>query len=248
MSSDVKIQNRCDHIISWNRRRLNEDRKTIRLQYPVASKRSIRLRINDVEVPKDNYIVETSRNTLTDIASSAIVLNRKVKDYVPIVEAYYNTYIEYCPKCLGVKFLDDPIYNNQGDYTQVERERLLVQSVEKYIVTRIESNPFHQWLGTELHSLIGTKINDLDVIQTRVVEQVNNAIEQFKRIQQQLVASGREVTDGELFNQLLSVEIEQDQEDLTIIHVIVKFTARSGKTLTYTQLLELSQFRYRLAF
>lgn len=248
MSSDIKIQNLCDHRINWQQYSLQSDKKTIRFNYPIGSSKSFHLRVNGIEKSRKSYVLKTDKSPLTDILNSVLVFNKRVKDFQPLIEVSYVTVLQYCPKCLGTKYLDDAVYNNSGDFTQVENERLLIQEVEKYIVTRVSSNPFHRWLGTQLHELIGTKILDLDLLRSRVLEQVNSALDQLKRIQQQLVSSGRVVTDGELFDQLLSVDLEPDESDPSIVHVIVRFTARSGKTLEYVQLLELSQFRNRLAF
>jgi hypothetical protein len=173
-------------------------------------------------------------------------MKKELRLFDPFIEVQYVTYIPYCPKCLSTKTIDDIAYSNYGDFVTAENELQLVQNIEKYIVTKIESNTFHPWFGTSLHSLLGTKIKDLDDLRASIRDQVNQAIEKLKSIQNQLVSSNTKVTNGELFSELISIEVEQT-DDPTIVSVIVVFTAKSGQTLEYEQYLQLSVFRERLA-
>jgi len=247
MSYDLKIQNLCDHKINWEKALLGSDYKTISLKYPISASASVSLRINNVVINTDDYTIYYLENNESVVEPKTYIrMKKKIKLYDPFIEVQYVTYIPYCPKCLSVKTIDDIAYSNYGDFITAENELQLVQNVEKYIVTKIESNKFHSWFGTNLHSLLGTKIKDIDDLRASVRDQVNQAIEKLKKIQNQLISSNVKVSNGELFDELISIEVEQT-DDPTIVSVIVVFTAKNGQTLEYEQYLQLSVSRERLA-
>lgn len=247
MSLDIKIQNLCDHTINWERSQLDTDRVTIRVNSPIASVSSLSLRMNNIVQSRDRYMVVTSVTDLVIEPPMFIKMLSKVRDYDPIVECQYNTLPNYCPKCRGVKVLDDLVYTNAGDFRTVTKEANLIQDVEKCVITKVESNAFHSWYGTGLSALIGTKIMDFDLIRIKISDQITSSIDRLRQIQNQLVSSGRDVDAGELFGQLMSLTVEQT-EDPTLVMVTVVFTAQSGKTLEYSQFLELSYLRQRVSF
>ena len=247
MSYDPKLQNKCDHRINWESLILEDDQKTILLTQPVSSVSSVSLRINNIIINQNKYGVVTTRKPLSLVLTSSIVTTYKVKDWRPLVEVSYVTFSGNCPKCLAVNTVDDVIYTSSGDFKMVKKEYFLLQAVEKAIVTKIASNSFHEWYGTNLHSLIGRKITDLDFLKTKIVEQISTAIEKLKNVQKQLLASNRKIDPGELFGQLLKIDIEQT-DDPTIIMVTVVFTAQSNQVLEFSQLVDLATTRERVAF
>ena len=236
MSYDIKLQNYCDHKILWARAQLETDRKTVYLPYPIASTASLIVRVNGKDTPSSSYVVKTVRKPLSLVLISNIEFYSKIKHYNPIIELFYVTFPENCPKCLNVKTVDDFSFTGNGDYEVISKELLLLQQVEKVIITKISSNYFHTWYGTDLHSLVGTKINDRVLMNTRIKEQINNAIEKLKSVQDQMQASGRKFDPGELFGKLLNIAIE-DTEDPSMVLVTVTFTSKSGSSIEYSQYL-----------
>jgi hypothetical protein len=247
MSYDIKIQNYCDHKILWDRAQLESDRKTVYLPYPLASAASIKVRLNGAVQPSAFYNIKSIRQNLSLIIVSNIEFFNKVKHFDPIIELNYVTIPDTCPKCLNVKTVDDMIINGHGDIEMISKEILLLQQVEKVIVTKLSSNNFHAWYGTELHSLIGTKISDRELLYTRIREQINSAIEKLRTIQRQMMASGRKFDPGELFGKLLKIDI-QEAEDPSMILVTVSFTSQSNTPIEYSQYLSLNDIRQRLVF
>jgi len=247
MSYDIKLQNPCDHRINWMREDLESDRRTVMLTYPVAAQSSFSIRVNNTVADQEDYSVVIKRKDPSLVIYSYVYFDAKIKHNDPIIEANYTTLLEQCPKCRSVKTIDDFRYNPSGDIITTNKERLLLQNVEKVIVTKLASNPFHEWYGTGLHSLIGSKITSSDYLKTKIVENVTSAIDNFRGAQKQLVASGRKTDPGELFGELQGVTVQATDEP-TMIQVIVSFTAQSGNTIEYSQMLELPQIRERLAF
>lgn len=247
MSYDSKIQNKCDHRVLWEQSTLGTDLKTIPLTRPVAAVSSVALRINNVVVETNQYSVSTVRGSLSLTLTSSILMRYIVKDWQPLVEVNYITYANNCPKCVGINTVDDIVYTASGDFKMVSKEYLLLQTVEKAIITKVTTNPFHDWYGTGLHSLIGSKITDMSFLRTKIIDQISNAIEKVKTVQKQYVSANRKVDPGELFGQLLSLTVDPT-EDPTMVAVAVVFTAQSGQTLEYSQLIDLTTARERVAF
>jgi len=248
MSVDIKIQNLCDHVVNWEQGTLQSDLKSILFSKPIASTASLSVRVNNVVLSPSTYSVEADDSILSADRPFYVVLHERTKLFQPLAEAQYTTIQTFCRKCLGTRYVDDYEYINDRDMRTTRDEELLLQNVEKYIITKIESNPFHSWIGTGLHTLIGSKILDNDLLTTRMTEQVNAAIDKLKTVQRQLQASGREVTQGELFGDLLSLEVFQ-QDDPSVYNIVVKFTSQSGKVLELEQPVDLqSTFRTRLSF
>jgi hypothetical protein len=244
MSIDYKIQNLCDHVINWEGISLQTDRKTIYLSYPLGAESSLVIRMNNIVLNRSMYNVTTQPGIQEGIFSKTyITLKSSTKLFFPIVEARYVTGSGFCPKCAGIKYLDDIVYGPDKDVVTAKDEYLLIQTLEKFIVTRVNSNPYHTWLGTSLHTLIGTKITDMNYIQSKIFEDVKKAVDDLKKVQDQYIKSGRAVSQGELFGDLLSIDVLQDPSDNTTIQIFVKFTARSGRALLFEQLMELSQYR-----
>lgn len=247
MSYDIKLQNSCDHKLIWIKEELQDDYKTVILRYPVASLYSFRVRINGKEVSKDSYNVITNRDKLTTQLISRVVFINKIKLYNPIIEFCYNTIVERCPKCVGVGLIDDIHIDGRGDVEMISKEPLLLQNVEKIIITRISSNIFHEWYGTGLHTLVGTKILDKEFLFNKIREQVSVAIDKLKNIQKQMISSGRKFDKGELFGKLLKIDIKETN-DPSLVLVNVIFTSQNDISIEYSQYLLLTNLRQRLAF
>ena len=251
MSQDFKIQNLCDHRIVREEAQLSPDRKDITVRYPISSTNDMSLYIMDNLVNREDYTVVNlevlggSDATQYSYPRRILRMGNRIKHAFPRVEVSYITVAERCPKCLGAKVLDDFKYSSEGDIALVKDEAYLVQQVEKYIVTKLGTNGFHDWVGTNLQSLIGTKVTDLDLLTSRITDQVNSAISKLVDVQSQLATAGRQLTAGETYGTTRGILV-QPTEDPTLFEIILSFTAKSGKGIEYSQFLELNQFRQRL--
>jgi len=242
MSIDLKIQNLCDHKVNWEVGQLQSDRKSVLFSKPIASSASLTVRVNNVDIDPSEYVVRVRDDVVSDDRPFYVVLSRKVKDYQPLIEAQYVTLSTFCRKCAGLKYGDDFEYLNDRDIRTCKDEELLLQMVEKYIITRVGSNPFHIWIGTILYTMVGSKITDQDLLKSRMTEQANNAIEMLKSVQKQMQSTGREMTPGELFGDLLFMQVTQES-DPSLFTITVRFTSQRGKQLEYEQLVNLKSSR-----
>ena len=244
MSVDIKIQNNCDHTINWERLPLQVDGRAFSPTYPLGSTVSLSVRINNVNISPDSYTTALNSD-LTLSPTSAIKLKTVCRLYYPIIEVQYITLKTYCPKCLGLSTLDDFLYAPNKDVLTVKDEFLLMQTFEKLIITKLNSNKYYSWIGTTLHTLIGKKIIDIDYFKTKISEDIKKCVEDLKRLEAQYVSTGRTISKGELFGELLGVDVTVSDADPTLIKVLVKYTAQSGRAVEYQQLLQLSQLRKR---
>lgn len=246
MSQDFKIQNLCDHRIVREKALLDLNRRDISVRYPIASTSGISLYLLNALINKEDYVLKTVEVSHDQYPKSMLRMVKRIKNAFPLVEVSYTTVAERCPKCLGIKVIDDYIISSSGDISLVKDEAYLVQQVEKYIVTKLGSNRFHNWMGTTLQSLAGSKVTDIDLVRSRIVDQVSSAIGKLVDVQSQLASAGRILSPGETYGTTRSITIIPS-EDPTLFEVNVSFTARSGKAIEYSQFLELNQFRQRLS-
>ena len=244
MSIDFKIQNLCDHYIEWERVNLFNDRRSLTPNYPIGALSSFSLRINNILISPSEYGTYLNEAEMVMSPKSTVVLKEPCPLYFPIVEMKYTTLGTYCPKCSGTRYVDDIIYGPSKDVVTTKDEFLLIQTLEKLVVTELNSNKYYGWLGTSIHTLIGQKIVDLDYLKVKIVEDVKKAVSDLKKIQNQYLSTGRYVSNGETFGSLIGVDVTQ-MVDPTMIDVLIKFTAQSGKSLQLQQLVELSQLRQR---
>ncbi len=240
MSQDYKIQNKCDHLINWEAEVLQSDRRTLYLSYPLGARDSLSIRMNNIVLNKISfYSVTTLPNVATGIFSKTFIrFNNPTKLYNPLIEAKYTTLSTYCPKCAGVNYLDDIIYGPDKDVVMAQDEVLLIQTLEKFIVTEVNSNPYHTWVGTSIGDLVGTKITDISYLKTNIYNNVKKAVDNLKTVQAQYSKSGRVTTLGELFGDLIAIDVTQSTADPSTILVTVKFSAQSGRVLLFEQLVE----------
>lgn len=226
---------------------MQPDLRSVLFSKPIASTASLSVRVNNVVIDPSRYSVQVKDEVVSADKPFYVVLTYKVKDYQPLVEAQYVTISTFCRKCAGINYTDDFEYINGKDIRTCKDEELLLQLVEKYIVTIMGSNPFHPWVGTGLSSLVGSKITDPEMLTTRMNEQCNSAIEKLKNVQKQMQATGREMSPGELFGDLISMNVAQGT-DPSIYTITVRFTSQSGKPLEYDQRVKLGTTRQRTAF
>lgn len=245
MSQDFKIQNICDHRIIRELGSLKPNRTDITVLYPIASESSLILYVDSTEIKREDYDVLTLEDGPAVIPRRIIRLKKRIKSAFPLVEVSYYSIIDRCPKCLDSGVVDDIKISSSGDVALIKDEALLLQQVEKFIITRLGSNTFHNWMGTTLQDLTGTKITDMDLIRSRVIDQVNSAVDKLRDVQNQQQAAGRVLTPGEIYGRTIGINVAKT-EDPSTIEVVLFFTARSGKQIEFSQLLELERFKKRL--
>jgi hypothetical protein len=240
MSFDLNLSTVCNHRIYREVSTLEADRKFLRMTYPLASATSIDLYASNNEVPKTDYTIIFDPTATTSEQLRMISFKSKWRSVEDYFEISYNTLRGYCSKCMGRNTLEDVSYDVRGQLSTIVNEYLLIQNVEKFTVTQMASNPFHTYVGTNISNMIGKRISDIGLIITNITSEIQTTLAKFKDLQQQYVRTGRPVTNGELLDRVLEVRVAQDTNDPTIVRADVSVTAKSGKTLSYTQYIQVT--------
>lgn len=238
MSFDLNIQRTCNHRVYRELVTLDEDRRSLRLSKPLAAS-SVNVYASDDFVPPSFYTIIADPETIQVTQPRMIYLRNKWKAVEDFWEISYYTISSYCPKCIGLNVLDDIQYNVKGDLLIIRNEALLLQNLEKFTVTEIQSNPFHTFIGTALVKLLGARITDSAFITNKITQQITSSLNALKSLQEQYRLTGRAVTSGELLDVVDSVVVRFDDEDPTILRADVTARARSGKTVNYSQFLQM---------
>lgn len=238
MSFDLHIQRTCNHSVYRELTTLADDRRSIRVSKPLAAAALSLFASND-SVPSTEYIIVDDPLTIDVTRPRMIYLRNKWKSLQDYWEVTYQTISSYCPKCVGRNYLDDIQYNVKGDFLVIRNENLLLQNLEKFTVTELQSNPFHTFIGTTLVKLLGSRITDSAFMTNKITQQITSALNVLKSLQEQYAQTGRAVTDGELLDVVENVVVRIDDEDPTILRADVTARAKSGQTADYTQYLQL---------
>lgn len=240
MSFDLNLSTVCNHRIFKESVTLGSDQKSIRLSQPLAAS-VVDIYASDNLIPKSYYsIVYDPLSNITVHQPRMIVFNKKWKSVEDFFQVTYITLKDFCPKCVGLDQIDDISYNIRGDFLTVRNENLLLQNLEKFTVTELQSNPFQVFIGTNLVKLIGQKVVDTGYLTTKVTSEISTTLQVLKSLQSQYKAIGRAVTDGEQLDQVINIKVRFDQNDPGILRADITVRAVSGKTVDFTQLLKVA--------
>jgi len=242
MSFDLNLTTLCDHTVYRELAILDYDLRSLRLSKPLASSR-ITLYATDNLIPDSMYqIVEDERSGLPEsdpVLNKKILFNHLWRSFTDYFEVTYLTTVNYCTKCLGSKYLDDISYDVKGGLYTTRDERLLMQNVEKFVITRINSNSFHTFIGTSIEGLIGSRLNNVQFLITQLKAEVTRTLQKFQDLQAQYRESGRNLTSGEVLQSIDNVSVNQDVIDPTVFRISITVVAESGQTVTFDQIIRL---------
>lgn len=244
-SKDIRIQNTCDHRLIFEVSELDSDRKTLKPEYPLGSARGLEVTRFGYPISDEDYKIVTVDDGMYGKSYKHIVLLEPDPYPDPVYELSYNATLEFCPKCLGNKFMDDIAIDNQNEVSIVTGAHLLIQEVEKAIVTTKASNPYYKWIGSRLSALVGTKITDLAAIYQEAESAVRSSLELLKNQQLANQEVNPLVSSDEILGNVEKVTVEANEEDSSLLEIYVQYTSQSGNSYEYGQLLDLTQYRIR---
>jgi len=183
---------------------------------------------------------------VTDLASVVedrptqrnIVFDYPLKQEQSVAEISYTTALQECRRCGGIGVENDWRYDVKGNPITVENEDLLLQELQKMVLTVRGSNPFHNWIGTSLVDAIGQKLGQQSVVQTLTLADITQAFKRFQSIKkgQEKV---QEITDREFPYRLLGVNFTQHPTDPSILYIDLSVQNRSQQAIKLTRGLRL---------
>jgi hypothetical protein len=239
MSFDLNLATLCDHRVFREIAAVESDRRTIRFQYPLAAVDTVKLYATDNLVPSNMYEIVSDPEQINVNQDKILRFNEKWKSLTDYFEINYVTLSNVCTKCIGSKYLDDLSYDVRGGMLQTRNEHLLMQNVEKFVITTLNSNPFHSFVGTGLVGLIGKRLSNFSFLQSQIIAEISRTLQKLQDLQSQYRSLGRVMTNGEILATVDGIQVEQDIDDPTIVRVTVTVTAQSGKTVQFTQILRI---------
>jgi len=243
MSKDLKINAICDHRIIKEQVNISPDMKTIPIPRPLSS-RSVELWVNGYLIKPDNkkfgYTLELDPNQALT-GRYKIVFKHKRKSNSDFYMVTYSVPGTYCPKCLGKGVLADHSFSKLGKVLTVENEEKLLQEIKKGLTTELGSNLFHEWIGTRIHNLIGSKTSNFAVIKSKIVQEISLYIEKYMDVQLQQT-NYQYVSDRELMGKILAIDVVPEYDtDISYWTVTILFKNRTGENLIYEKKVEIPQ-------
>lgn len=246
LSIDLNIKVDCDHRVIWEVFNIEQsDRRSVNFSYPIAND-DILLKINGFKVDKTNLkygwqIVENSDSVgVSGVGKlKKILFNKEFKTTDDLIEVTYTSPRSYCKKCFGTSTLYDISFFSDGIVKSVSNLDKLEQDCLKSVLPVKGSNPFHPWVGTELQEYIGSKVSDFGGIRSSVIRDIMSALNSLRNLQEKQAAI-QKITSQEVLDEIISVDIEEDIADPTILYLNIVIESLSGKTLEVTQTIKVS--------
>jgi hypothetical protein len=240
MSFDLNLNTVCDHRIDKEAVTLDTDRRSIRASKPIAAS-NVGVFASSTQLAKSLYsLVFDSAQNVPVNQNRKVYLAFKWRSTEDFFELSYNTLSGYCPKCVGFNQINDVSYSAEGDFYTLINEPLLLQNLEKFTVTELQSNPFQLFIGTNLVKLLGQRVSDSSYMATKITQEINTTLQTLKGLQDNLRFANRAVTDGELLDTINSIKVNFDTVDPSIVRAFIVAQAKSGKTVTFTQFLKIA--------
>lgn len=239
MSFDLNLPTVCDHKVYRELAIMDGDQRSLRLSKPISSSK-LQVYADDNLIPSSMYDIVVDPLTINVNQPKMIYFKTKWISPSDYFEVNYITLLNFCPKCVGLKVLNDISYDVRGGLKEIRNEYLLLQNVEKFTITEIQSNPFQPFIGTSLTALIGERIFDINFLVSKITQEINTTLEKFKSLQSQYIQSGRPVTDGETLRSVDNITVVQDRNDPEVLRANITITAASGKTVDFQQVLKIA--------
>lgn len=144
------------------------------------------------------------------------------------LELDYMTGKNYCIRCGTTGVENDIRFNSSGEIVTVEGYDKLYQSVAKVCLTKVNSNPYHSWYGTNAFDLIGNKIQGSTQMALR--DSVTKAVNKIFDIQNQ-VEKVQTMTLEEKISRISRITVESIADDQTTYLVSVDIVSRANTTV-----------------
>lgn len=140
-----------------------------------------------------------------------------------LLDISYTTPKEQCRRCDGTGVENDLRFDDYGETQKLNGTDLLYQTVAKAVLTHKGTNPYHEFYGSNVFSLIGRKssLGVGEAIRQSVTEALNK-IQDQQRLQAQL----QTLYPEEKLLGVLAVTVQQVGDDLT--HYLCNIVVRSG--------------------
>lgn len=171
-------------------------------------------------------------NSLPQLPYRMIFFDNPLRSVGDFVELSYSTVRNQCRRCGGLGTENDWRYGFNGNTGEVRDEALLIQEITKIMFSIRGSNPFHTWYGTTITETVGKKIAFGNFVQNLIVSDITTTFNRWQSIKNQQQNVVRQyVSDKEYPFRLLSVVLQQSNQDPTVIYVNLVIQNRSQQPI-----------------
>lgn len=244
MSFDFRLKNTCNHQVIDEILQVDDDLRSVRFDRPPTATRpnQLTVKVNGFIIDPDTdpqfaFTLVKDETFVVPLAISNLrgprIQNKKkiyfkkpVRSQDNIFEVSYYTDEANCRRCHGLRIEDDIRFSIQGKPLIVEDNQKLIQDVNKFVFTILGSNPFHELIGTNAFLLIGEKFSNLTLTSLKLQQEITTTLQVYleRQISQ---ATVQEVTDAEFLYKIISVDIQRNDQDPSIVDVRVVFSNRT---------------------
>lgn len=171
-------------------------------------------------------------NTLFDRPTRLVVFDEALRGFSDFVELNYVTIRQECRRCGGLGVENDWRYGMDREVITVRDEVLLLQEHLKIMFTIKGSNVFHEWYGTRILDSIGKKLTSGGVVQNTIVSDIYETFRRWQQIKKKQEEDvGQFVSDAEFPARLVSVTLEESDQDPTVVFVNATVQNRSDQPI-----------------
>lgn len=239
MAYDIQLESLCDHRVHREIYLLDyasyEDGKSVRLIQPISDG-NVKLWYNNVPVPQNHpafgWTLEIDELSASIDPKHKIQFKNAIRDLNGIFEVSYSVRIDLCRKCFGVGILWDHPTDPTGRLRTVTRQQKLQQSLLKYILQRVNSNPFFPFIGTNIPNMINQKVVDIDAMREQIVLDVTIAVQALKEQQNAHWVVFRYGAE-EMVDRLINVEVLVDPEDPRAFAISMVVSSMAGTAFSF---------------
>lgn len=146
----------------------------------------------------------------------------------------YYTDATRCRRCHNLRVEYDFTQDATGKVPMLQDEDLLLQEVEKIILTIRGSNIFHTWYGTRLVDLIGQKGGLGQATTMAISQEISNTLRRYREVKAQQSKLQR-VTDKEFLLRILSLDVRQNDLDPTMFQIDLAVQNKANEVVNITR-------------
>jgi phage baseplate assembly protein W len=172
--------------------------------------------------------------TSEDPSSRLIQFAEKLRTVDDLILIDYYTDATRCRRCHNLRVEYDFTQDAAGNVPLLENEDLLLQEVEKIILTIRGSNIFHTWYGTRLVDLIGQKGGLGQATTMAISQEISNTLRRYREVKAQQSKLQR-VTDKEFLLRILGLNVRQNELDPTMFQIDMTVQNKANETVNVSR-------------
>lgn len=237
MSHDFLTMPRpCDHFIVAERLAIGLDNRTLysvttpaqRMTKPINGESTCVLKFNGVPVPRNHpqfgWDLHWDEFSIAPDYRSKIMFRRPVRLRDIIIEASYVTTAAYCHKCGGTGLMADYTVTVNGTFKRAVRRTKLVQKALKFLLT--SKCRFYPALTCQLREYVGRKFG-VTLATDDISFEVSTAMDSLKQVQE-MQSRFQRLDPEEILRSVDGVHTTRDENDPTVLHVMVDVSSPAG--------------------